>query len=536
MDERFEPINWPDLDLEIPAASPAAVAIPPVAAWVPQARATRAALDASTVPIGDVPLGELRRRARDGFVRLAVEHTRRLGITPSPVETEVVLATGHQPLLVHPGIWVKYLALSRLVPPDGLGLNLIVDSDVTDEVVAAVPRDEGVLRRVQVPLARGSPYTPIEALAGLTADEWRQFAATVDGHLATIRDTGVAAAWTHARRLLPPAHGEGLTGQITALRRALEGRRSYLDLPVSAISGTAAFRRFAWAIMRDARRFAQIHNTVLAAYRDHYGVRTAAQPFPDLALIPDRAEVPFWYVAGSRRWPVFVETGGAIFADEREIGLLPDDPDASGFAALAIRPRALTLTAFARLVTADLFIHGVGGGRYDRATDAVVRTFFGIDPPAYATVTATLFLPFAGGGSREAERQRLLRLLLDLQHNPDRFLSPHDGPHQRLVDEKWTLIRRLETGRALTRKERREATRRIRELNTILQVAVADRVAEIQEELDRLDRHQADVEVTSYRGFPFFFFPVADIDALVDLLSAGGPAASGAPAARAAPP
>jgi hypothetical protein len=288
--------------------------------------------------------------------------------------------------------------------------------------------------------------------------------------------------------------------------------------------------------MRDAERFAKIHNAVLAAYRLHYGVRTTAQPFPDLALIPDRAEVPLWYVAGSRRWPVFVETGGRIFADEREIGVLPDDPDASGFAALAIRPRALALTAFARLVTADLFIHGVGGGRYDRATDAVVRAFFGIDPPAYATVTATLFLPFAGGGSREAERQRLLRLLLDLQHNPDRFLSPNDGPHQRLVDEKWALIRRLETGRALTRKERREATRRIRELNTILHVAVAGRVAEIQEELDRLDRHQADAEVTAYRGFPFLFFPAADIDALVDLLSAGGPAASGAPTVGTTPP
>jgi hypothetical protein len=195
-----------------------------------------------------------------------------------------------------------------------------------------------------------------------------------------------------------------------------------LDLPVSHLVRSGAFRRFALAILTDARRFAEVYNACLASYREHYGIRTSAQPFPDLTVDGARIETPFWYVAGGRRVPLSVDVkAGRLLADGDAVAALPADPNDPTFAAAAIRPRALTLTAYARLALADLFVHGIGGGRYDRATDAIVRVFFGIEPPAYATVTATLFLPFSGGGRADEERRRLRRLLLDLQHNPDRF-------------------------------------------------------------------------------------------------------------------
>ena len=48
-----------------------------------------------------------------------------------------------------------------------------------------------------------------------------------------------------------------------------------------------------------------------------------------------------------------------------------------------LRPRALTLTLFARLCLGDFFIHGIGGGKYDEVTDAIIRDYFGVEPPAY---------------------------------------------------------------------------------------------------------------------------------------------------------
>jgi hypothetical protein len=523
------PIVWPTFDLEIPTTSPAAVAAPPMSTWLAAAAANHAALDGSAVDIGGMALRDLRRAARREAADAALDYTRGLGVPAGAAgagATDLVFATGHQPLLAHPGIWVKYLALARLVPPGALGLNLIVDSDAADEIAAEVPLERGGLQRSRVVLAQGGPNTPIEAIPDPDAGGWLRFASAIDERVGTISEHEVGAGWSRARALFPPRSGGGLAGAITTLRRGLEGPRPYLDLPVSRLAATPSFRRFAYAIIRDAGRFALVHNACLDAYREHYGVRTAAQPFPDLLLDADRLEAPFWYVADGRRWPLFVDPlGRRLIAGDRDVGPLPDHPDEAGFAEAPIRPRALTLTAYARLALSDLFIHGVGGGRYDRATDAVVRAFFDIVPPAYATITATLFLPFGEQGSPEAERQRLHRLLLDLQHNPDRFLES-DGAHHALVDEKWDLIRRLERADGLTRRERRAATRRIRELNAILQVAVAERVADAQQALDRLSRRQADADVTGYRGYPFLLHRVEAVEALVDL-GAGEPGPGG---------
>ncbi|MGH2373649.1 MAG: hypothetical protein ACRDIC_09280 [bacterium] len=512
-------IEWPAMGLDIPSTSPAAVSTPPFAVWPQLARANRAALDAVTVEIAGIRLGDLRRNARDEILPMAAAYTRALGCSVPAFGSDVVYVTGHQPILVHAGIWIKYLAMARLVPPEGVGLNGIVDSDATDEIDADVPRADGRLARARVTLTHPGQEVPAELLPSPTAEEWRAFAAAIDGHLSTIAEPAAVEGWHRAQMHLPPPAGARLPGAVTAWRRALEGPRPYLDIPVSSLARSRSFRRFASAILQDPHRFASVHNACLAAYREHYGVRTPAQPFPDLDVERDRVEAPFWYVGEGRRWPLYVDTRtGRLVARDRDVGPLPSDPDDPAFAAVPLRPRALTMTAFARLAVADLFIHGIGGGRYDRATDTIVREFFGIAPPAYAVATATLFLPFRDSAPPAHERYRLQRTLLDLQHNPDRFLSADSGPHRELVAEKWSLIRGIEKSDGLTRRERRAATQRIREINTILQVAVADQIVTVQDALRRADRRQEEADVTGYRGYPFFLHRIESVEALVDRL------------------
>jgi hypothetical protein len=525
-------IAWPAFELEIPPTSPAAVAAPPFGRWLALAREAHARLADAAVAIGGAALGAWRRQARAEVLDLARAYTRSLGIAVAPAggsgaasaDAGLLLATGHQPVLAHPGVWIKVLAMSRLVPPGGVGLHCVVDSDTLEVVAAEVPCvADGRLVRARVVLAQAAPDVPAEAMPAPTPEQWRAFLAEIDARIRTLDAPEVLAGWERARALPAPPVTAGLSGAVTFARRALEGPRPYLDLPVSQLQQTAAFRRFCWAIVRDARRFAEAHNATLAAYRAHYGVRTAAQPFPDLLVEGDLVEAPFWIVREGRRRPLMVDVaGGRLLAGEAPVGTIPGDPDDAAFAALSIRPRALTLTAFVRLGVADLFIHGIGGGRYDRATDAVTRAFFGIAPPPYATVTATLWLPFAGGGRPTDERRRLHRQLLDLLHNPDRFLPAQDGPHRALVEEKWALIRRLERGEARTRRQRRQVTQRIREINAILQVQVADRVAAVQDALRRLERLEQDADATAARTYPFLLFPVEAVERLVDLLADDG--------------
>ncbi len=64
-----------------------------------------------------------------------------------------------------------------------------------------------------------------------------------------------------------------------------------------------------------------------------------------------------------------------MITDDRWVPPAPIDITSSGIAgACCVLPRALTTTLFLRTFIADLFIHGIGGGQYDRLTDRIVET------------------------------------------------------------------------------------------------------------------------------------------------------------------
>ncbi len=60
---------------------------------------------------------------------------------------------------------------------------------------------------------------------------------------------------------------------------------------------------------------------------------------------------------------------------------------------IKVRSRALTTTLYARLFLADLFVHGIGGGKYDELTDELIQGFFECEPPIYLVFSATRWLP-----------------------------------------------------------------------------------------------------------------------------------------------
>src|SRR5207253_6083478 len=81
-------------------------------------------------------------------------------------------------------------------------------------------------------------------------------------------------------------------GLFTAVRRRFESGWGChnLELPVSRLAGTEAFRRFAAHVLHDLVRFREIYNAAIRAYREANGIRSTNHPAPELA--PD--EAPFW--------------------------------------------------------------------------------------------------------------------------------------------------------------------------------------------------------------------------------------------------
>jgi len=433
---------------------------------------------------------------------------------------------GHQPLFFHPGIWMKYFLLSRLsADHHATGLHLIVDTDAPGPITAVLPayRDRPV--RVTETLLDLPEHALLEAAAPPTQEEWAAFWARVRTHLATVPGSrlaahvdALAARETEGRRDgRPRTLGEALAG----FRRAYEtpgGAPGYLEVPTSRLADTPEFRAFVLHVLREPDALLRSYNSRLDDYRRADRLRSAANPFPNLSQGSGRIETPFWIAQGGLRRDLFVgREGDRLVLATADGPLLTVSSDAAGVQALAdagvaLRPKAIMLTMFARLCLGDLFIHGVAGGRYDRVTDGIMMDLLGCRPPAYVVATATLHLPLGAEADATGERRALERRLMDLRHNPDRYLTEASPAQRRLVDEKWTLIRAVETMRPGS--DRRTATRRIRAVNEQLADALAPEVARIQARLDALRRLGDSDDAVRYRGYAYFLFDPAEVGAL----------------------
>jgi hypothetical protein len=147
---------------------------------------------------------------------------------------------------------------------------------------------------------------------------------------------------------------------------------------------------------------------------------------------------------------VFVARRGdayTLFADAERVATLSrgeieqwcaGDPRPAPGTDYAVRPRALSLTLWARLMLGDVFIHGIGGAKYDEMTDELMRRYFGVEPPPMVCASATLRLPAATASPDVASAARRLR---DWRFNPHRVLRDASalGP---MMAERAALIER----------------------------------------------------------------------------------------------
>lgn len=505
-------------DVEIPLRSGEVFCHPLPAEFQALAARNAAALAASSLRVGEASLAEVRQQTRQWVAGAAAKFTRTLGISAGALrEDALLLVTGHQPFLFHPGIWIKHLLVSHMVGEGMGGLSMPVDSDVLEEVGVDVPAVGHGLRIVHETLSRADPDVPYEASARPSHADWRAFLGRVGSHVRSLGDSPISEVFSTFASQVQGLDGSPDLGTfMTSVRRHYEGPRPYQELPVSGLTQSPQFRQFFLHILRDGARFAECYNRHLSEYRVRYNIRTSAQPFPNLEIASDRVELPFWILHEGRRRSAYAQPHGGgwqLLAGEVPIGIVPATGGDDALTGVAIRPRALTLTAFTRLCVADLFVHGVGGGRYDRVTDAVIREYFGIEPPRYAIVTATLHLPLAQFNT-DAERQGLHRRVLEIRHNPERVLrTPSDRDHA-LIDEKWKLIGVLETG-TLTRRDRRQATQRIREINDLLTRALDEERGAAEQRLADLGTGEQAIAAATHRGYPFCFFPPSAVDDLI---------------------
>jgi hypothetical protein len=292
-----------------------------------------------------------------------------------------------------------------------------------------------------------------------------------------------------------------------------------LEIPQSQVCRLPAFHWFTAHLLAHLPRLWELYNSSVADYRRANHVRSSAHPVPDLAIDDDWLEAPFWIWdrANPRRRRLFVRQRGdeIVLSDRRGIEhALTLSPEAEAHRAadqlaelaargVRLRTRALITTLFARLFLGDLFMHGIGGAKYDQVTDSLIERFFGLKPPGYMTLTATLRLPIAREDITPDEARRVEGELRELTYHPERHLDASaDGQVEALVREKRRWID--------TQPSRENAKLRgdaIRAVNEALQASVAARRAQLSAERQRITSNLRTQSILASREYAFCLYP-----------------------------
>lgn len=381
--------------------------------------------------------------------------------TASP-EAPLILS-GHQPELFHPGVWFKNFLLSTIAQSvSGIGINLVIDNDAIRSPSIRVPtKIDATPEIVAVPFDASTAELPWEQRPILDARMFREFPARVKK---TFASSLVASEysdgmildrlWSHAAAAeswhahpasgfepdnheLPPEPGK-LGHCLASARHRLEQELGLLtaELPLSVVASDEHFLIFINHLIERHHDFHAAHNAALAEYRLTNHIRSHTHPVPELARDGEWYELPLWLWTreNPRRRAAFVRQRGNSWELSDRLGLkvlarANDLPEMSRFSRLLsgqgikLRPRALVTTLYARLVLSDLFIHGIGGAKYDELTDAIIRRFFGIEPPAFVTATATFRLPIERPHVSLADVQSGARRIRDLRYRPESFVN-----------------------------------------------------------------------------------------------------------------
>lgn len=386
-------------------------------------------LNRNTVRIFGRTLAEWRQRTR------AV-------LSLAPEAPTVVL--GHQPEFIHAGVWAKFVVARRLAAAcKGQAVNLVVDSDIPRHASIRCPKLRGnELSIVDVPLIRQARSSTYEDIPCWTEAELRTFEETLRAALDDrYQSSRLPSFLAGMRNPLEPdkfAHRCPTGSEFDGVAQLVTGRRSIdacfdVNLEDRRVSRAWWFPILA-EIAGNAERFAAVYNAALERYRRRFRVRSPGRPVPPLDITPERIELPVWASRrGEARRRVFVLTSpGGAFVDSKghRIGKfsaslvaawVEEGKYESEMDGWRLRPRALLMTLWARLFLADLFLHGIGGAKYDLITDEIIREFLNIEAPAFTCVTATMHLTFPVAFDSSGKAHELRRRLRDLFWNPQRY-------------------------------------------------------------------------------------------------------------------
>jgi hypothetical protein len=410
-------------------------------------------LSAAQLSFGGHDFLDVRARSRVDLLDCLSDE--RQSTNPSSPQTSakgMFILGGHQPELYHAGVWFKNFYISALAENSNAhAVNLQIDHDLCRSVAIRVPviNAEGTLVQELIGPEPPSAAVPWEMRFAADKDNWSKFPALLNSKFAgSDRNLLAIRFWPHVLQKIAAGRPIGEAYSFARHQAELAEGLNTTDLPMSRLTRSSGFAFFCQALMRDSQRFAEIYNACRVVYRKEHRIRNAAHPVPALQSRGDWTEAALWIYHRDDpvRRAVFVRThdgywevGDGVSPMVR-LSMNSNDQflaDWNHFAeqGYCIRTRALTTTMFLRLFVADLFVHGIGGGKYDQLTDLIIKRWMGLNPPSYAVATATMRIPFAGKSQQVDGAEKLRQQLRDSFYHVETIRSSQLDVDSKLRDE-----------------------------------------------------------------------------------------------------
>jgi hypothetical protein len=278
---------------------------------------------------------------------------------------------------------------------------------------------------------------------------------------------------------------------------------------------TTAFAEFVLSILSELPRFHRCYNDAANRYRLAHGIRSSAHPVPNLAEDGEWFEAPLWIYGDDspQRKPVWARLSDdqLVISDrgERELkvdirfpGLAAEQ--LAGLAApnFKLRSRALLTTMYARLILSDLFLHGIGGGKYDQLGDLIIQSFFMVTPPTFMVISATVQLPGMEADNFEGQIENLKRSIRNTEYQGERFAD------QVSLDPGLLELKRALLAKIPPQGSRQAWQDQIQQINTTLSHQLADVRASLRSELASVQRKAASSTLLASREHPFCIYPL----------------------------
>jgi hypothetical protein len=409
-----------------------------------------------------------------------------------------------------------------------VALNLIVDNDIPKSNSIQVPLiDKQALRLTRVEFDRWENDTPYEDLAVGDESRFSTFAERVRRVLGgavkdpVLKDPVLNEFWPVVLRRRPETAVLGMRFALARHEMEAAWGISNLEVPLSEVCQTDGFLWFVSHILAQLPRYQQVYNDALTEYRAAHGIRSKHHPVAALARQGDWLEAPFWVWRAERprRRAILVRQRHRVMdlridGEDQVFLELPLTPDSEACCAverlrdlparsIRFRTRALTTTMFSRFLLGDLFIHGIGGAKYDELGDEIARRFFGIEPPGFLTMSMTLWLGLPSDATTAEDLLALEHRLRDLRFNPDRYIGePFSEEIRSLIRAKHEAI----ASSRLSRHERVERCRAIRRCNEALQPWVGAMRDGLVESQARMRHRLRSNRIARNREFSFVLY------------------------------